>query len=161
MNASPSNADLALRWMEDSSLTSEQITQGQANFSDLWLADRVAMLSWVTKRNSSDFSEFISLSTLDSSKPDTLFYDKDSDTTIRLGELQADNEERIQYLFGSDKTTQADVLTGGNKNDHLYGMSGNDTLIGNKGGDNLEGGVGEDTLDGGGRKRHLIRRQRR
>lgn len=149
MNANPSNADLALRWLEDSSLTPEQISKGQANFSDLWLADRVAMLSWIMNRNLSDFSEILNLSTLDNTKPNSLFYDKDSDTTIRLGELLINDEERVQFIFGSDKTTQADALSGGNKNDHLYGMSGDDTISGNKGADHIEGGAGDDTLAGG------------
>jgi hypothetical protein len=35
----------------------------------------------------------------------------------------------------------ADVITGHNKNDHLYGGAGNDTLSGGLGNNRLDGGV--------------------
>lgn len=44
--------ELAAAWEADNQLTSEQIANGEANFSDMYLNDRAAMLRWIVKRNS-------------------------------------------------------------------------------------------------------------
>jgi Ca2+-binding RTX toxin-like protein len=138
---------MALRydWDADSTLTPAQRADGQAIYSDIYLADRAAMLSWIIKRNAEDFNEIINLTTLDRSKPDTYFYDRDTDTTIRLGNPLTNSDNRTQYLFGSDSATQGDPLIGGNKNDRLYARAGDDYLDGKGGNDYLEGGKGDDT----------------
>lgn len=49
-------------------------------------------------------------------------------------------EESRDFVFGSN--TQADVITGHNKNDYLYGGAGNNTLSGCQDNDWLECGDG-------------------
>jgi Ca2+-binding RTX toxin-like protein len=144
------NPDLATQFKDDKLLTPKQIANGEANFSDLWLADRAAMLSWVVKRNAEDSQDTV----LDSTAPDAIFRDKNGGanlfgsslytTTIRLG--SGGDADRRHFTFGGG---DADSITGGDKNDHLYGMGGADTLSGGKGNDYLEGGADDDTLNGG------------
>ena len=48
------HATIADQWNDDRNLTSEQIRNGEANFSDQYLADRAAMLKWVLQSNLDD-----------------------------------------------------------------------------------------------------------
>jgi RTX calcium-binding nonapeptide repeat (4 copies) len=137
------NADLAGLWNDDRNLTAEQIANGEANFSDLYLADRAAMLSWVNKNNKDDGVEYA----LDTSQAPADFHDLKTSTYVSLASVSTSYSDMKHYIFGSD--TIADPFTGGDKNDHLYGMGGNDTLDGGTGNDYLEGGAGQDSLKGG------------
>jgi|GEM_PF-914767 len=134
--------DLATQFKDDKLLTPEQRANGEANFSDMYLADRAAMLGWLNKRNLNDISENIILN----SSFNQLFEDKVSQTLILTGSAIVADADRRQFRFGSSDT---DTLTGGDKDDHLYGMGGADTLNGGKGNDRLEGGSGTDILNGG------------
>jgi Ca2+-binding RTX toxin-like protein len=116
--------------------------------TDLYLADRAAMLSWIIKRNKEDSTATI----LDSNAPDAIFRDIAGvnlfgtplvTTEIRLG--SGGDADRRHFTFGS---TTGDAISGGNKNDHLYGMGGNDTISGGLGNDYIEGGAGQDILHG-------------
>jgi len=130
------------KWNDDRNLTAEQITNGEANFSDTYLTDRAALLSWINTRNQNDTSDNIILS----SDANQLFADTTSQTLILTGSAIVADADRRQFRFGS---SQDDTLTGGELSDHLYGMGGADTLNGGNGNDYLEGGTGNDTLNGG------------
>jgi hypothetical protein len=123
------NPDISTQFKDDKLLTAEQIANGEANFSDMYLNDRAAMLSWVVKRNTEDAG--LVLSTTGTVQG---FEDKETETLILVGSGETIN--RNQYVFGSSDTN---TLAGGDKNDHLYGMSGDDTLNGGKGDDVLKG----------------------
>jgi len=137
------NTELALKWEQDKTLTPEQIVGGEGNYSDLWLADRAAMLSWQNKLNAVDI-DATAMNPYIANSASQHFKDITSGKEIFINGLV---EESRDFIFGSN--TQADVLTGHNKNDHLYGGAGNDTLSGGQGNDWLEGGLDDDTLDGG------------
>jgi trimeric autotransporter adhesin len=150
-NINPTNADLALKWSEDKTRTSQDIADGNVNYSDMWLADRAAMLSWVNKLNKDDISTdrlHPYENTLPMGLTDTQpqhFQDMLMGVDIYLGP-----EERRQFIFGSNDNDSGDkAITGGTKDDHLYGMGGNDQIDGGKGNDWIEGGTGNDTLKGG------------
>lgn len=137
---------LADKWNDDRNLTSEQIANGEANFSDMYLADRAAMLSWQNKLNAVDreTSNLLPYSELSQSMvittPSQYFQDITSQTELYLG-----GTDRRKFIFGSISN---DVATGGDKADRLYGMGGDDILNGGAGNDWLEGGANNDTLNG-------------
>jgi pimeloyl-ACP methyl ester carboxylesterase len=49
------HASLGYQWDADNALTAEQRANGEASYSDFYLADRAAMLSWQNKLNAEDF----------------------------------------------------------------------------------------------------------
>lgn len=127
------NASIANKWDEDRNLTSQQIADGQANFSDLYLADRAAMLSWLIKANKDDTQNPNGLG--------TVFIDKKSNVSLGSGAIS--NNPTV--IFGSNTS---ESISGGMKNDQLYGDEGNDELFGLDGNDYLEGGIGNDSIFG-------------
>ena len=145
------NPTLTQAWDADALLTPEQRANGDATYSDLWLADRAAMLSWVLPINAQTLAPG---QMADYAFNDTAYYFQDvaSDKNVWIGPsplgLGSDLSKRTvkQSLFGSAK---GDTLTGGLLDDHLYGMAGNDVLKGDAGADWLEGGAGNDILMGG------------
>ena len=124
---------------------------GQGTLTDLWLADRAAMLGWVLKANQADKS-----GTIDNNVRSVLESYTFSDLstgmtlTVRGGWQRAGNAAGatpFAVTFGSDADetisgTDVSIL---GKGDRLYGGSGNDTLNGNGGNDYLEGGQDFDT----------------
>jgi Ca2+-binding RTX toxin-like protein len=140
------NASLSSAWAADKALTTQQILNGEANYSDMYLADRVAMLSWVIKANNEDKTILIG-------QDDWLFTDVQSGTSLPVlkGIFTLPGVPNYRMVsFGQDLgSINADTLTGGNQSDHLYGLSGNDTLNGGKGNDWLEGGADNDSLNAG------------
>jgi len=136
------HASLGYQWDADNALTAEQRANGEASYSDFYLADRAAMLSWQNKLNAEDFvdSGFGYLTAAKSA----YFEDKATGTVIQLNKLAGDKR---YFIFGSD--AESDMINGGDYNDHLYGGGGDDTLDGGNGNDWLEGGAGNDTLRGG------------
>lgn len=155
-NAEANNLLLAIhqalgdKWTADYNLNSEDLQNGKANFSDLWLADRAAMLSWVNLANKEDIQTSADQQVANNGLPNALegatqryyFQDMTSGTEVYLGTSQ----DRQKFIFGS---IAADTIAGSDFNDHLYGMGGNDTLNGGKGKDWLEGGADDDYIDGG------------
>jgi len=137
------NTELALKWEQDNTLTPAQLAGGAANYSDLWLADRAAMLSWQNKLNALDI-DATAMTPYIANTASQHFKDIASGKEIFINGLVVESQD---FIFGSG--TQADVITGHNKNDHLYGLDGNDTLSGGLGNDWLEGGLDDDRLDGG------------
>ncbi len=141
-NLNPVTSNLALQWVEDNTLTAEQRASGEGNYSDLYLADRAALLSWIDKRNKENNTSII----LDHDAPKSVFIDYGSDMLIRLGGyLFTDEEERPHYIFGDDA---GNSMSGYDNADHIYGEGGDDWLSGHKGNDWLEGGSGNDELHG-------------
>ncbi|HSI22053.1 MAG TPA: putative Ig domain-containing protein [Methylophilaceae bacterium] len=133
------HATLAEQWNADNALTSEERARGEANYSDLWLKDRVAMLSWIIKRNMADTVNG------DASEPSAVFIDNATNTTINVGAGRAVELTKARYIFGDN---DVEILTGAEKADHLYGQGGADELYGQDGNDYLEGGADADTLYG-------------
>ncbi|MBZ0093462.1 MAG: hypothetical protein K8F27_14730, partial [Sulfuricellaceae bacterium] len=118
---------------------------GTGNLSDLYLADRAALLSWKDYFNKDDKTPV----KIDYKGEQYAFKDDASGYTVLLG-----NDSNIQSVpvsalrqvhFG---TGADDTLAGGDKIDHLYGGSGNDILAGGAANDALEGQLGNDTLKG-------------
>jgi trimeric autotransporter adhesin len=125
---------IADKWNDDRNLTTEQIANGEANFSDTYLADRAAMLGWVLKSNLDDTSG--------RAEGLTAIY-VDAESGINLSPIIVSNTAK--FVFGDN---DADSISGSNKNDHLYGGGGNDTINAGEGNDYLEGGADNDTLNG-------------
>jgi len=132
--------------MADRALTPEQRKQGQANFSDEYLADRAAFLTWKNKLALLD-KEAAAAPYTDA--PDAWFRDFASNLTIHLGATTTDSTAKPRYLFGADQTSGVEMLEGGSNADRLYGGGGVDHLYGYGGHDHLEGGAGDDKLYGG------------
>ena len=129
------NTELALKWEQDKTLTPEQLAGGEANYSDLWLADRAAMLSWQNKLNELDIEATAMAPYIDNGVSQH-FKDIATDKEIFINGLV---EEAQDFIFGSN--THTDVITGHNNNDHLYGGAGNDILSSGQGNNRLDGGV--------------------
>jgi VCBS repeat-containing protein len=121
-------------------------------FSDLYLQDRAAMLTWKMQFDSGakDADDLLpgDKSYSDdwdtwSIKDDWKFTDVGRGITLKIDGVGGDTHN---IVFGS---SIADAITGDSKSDHLYGMAGNDTISGGAGDDHLEGGTGNDILQGG------------
>ena len=145
------NPVLAQAWDADALLTPDQRANGDATYSDLRLADRAAMLSWVLQINTQDVAPG-QMADYAFNATDYYFQDVSSSKEVWIGPSPLGLGSELakqgvkQSLFGSDK---GDILVGGFFSDHLYGMTGDDALQGNAGDDWLEGGVGSDRLFGG------------
>lgn len=135
------NLQLKYQWEADISLNPEQLLNGEATYSDAWIADRLAMLGWVNKRNNEDANVN---KIFDGS--DSLYWDEATQTEIQIGSFFVGALDRRQFRFGDGNSN---FIEGGNKNDRLYGMADNDTIVGGSGDDALDGGAGQDTLNGG------------
>ena len=140
------HADLYARWQADRDLTPEQRKQGQANFSDYYLTDRAAFLTWKNKLALLDKDAAGAPYT---AAPDAWFRDETSGLTIHLGATGTSSTAKPRYIFGLDRADVSDNLQGGSKSDRLYGGAGDDFLYGNEESDYLEGDAGIDVLDGG------------
>ena len=138
-----SRAGLYAQWQHDSQLSDEAREDGNAYFSDEYLTDRAAMLSWVAKGGGQGGGVL--------SGPAQLFRDVATGTEIRMGIVSDAN--RRQFLFGAEGN---DTFSGGGKSDRLYGGGGADKIDGRGGNDHLEGNAGNDTLDGGDGKDVLL-----
>lgn len=129
---------------------------GEGTMTELYLADRAAMLAWMNQINTQDIqgqteadgAQAFSLSTTTGTP--YLFQDTGSNTRIHIGNNStydpvtqtATVTPSRRIYFGGDA---ADSLTGASSHDHLYGMGGDDTLTGGGGNDYMEGGQGDDT----------------
>ena len=138
------HGDIAFQWESDRLLTPDQIANGEATFSDTWIADRIDMLAWQYELNVRDIQ-----TSSDNPAPSPIFngrhfYDFETSTGFFTGS-QSENTQQI--IFGNE--TDNGAIAGLAGDDHLYGGAGNDTLSGNNGNDYLEGNEDNDTLDGG------------
>jgi Ca2+-binding RTX toxin-like protein len=135
------NEPLAQAWEADAQLSTAQRSAGAGHYTDLWLADRASMLSWILKGNTADKTELKSLAVGDEAWS---FRDVDSTDSILIlpEKLLSGTAPRHYVAFGG---AGADALSGAELADHLYGGAGDDTLIGFSSSDHLEGGAGNDT----------------
>jgi hypothetical protein len=140
-------------WQADQTLIPTQLAQGQGNYTETYLQDRIQMLGYLSKfnltngqRNIDPAIPTISRSYQDVDKDISLIVDRTSNTTPT-------NLLRPQIIFG---TTDNDILWGGDEADHLFGGAGSDRLDGGKGDDYLEGNAGSDILTGGEGKDTLL-----
>ncbi|MEW6292453.1 MAG: calcium-binding protein [Pseudomonadota bacterium] len=137
------HGDLYGEWQADRALTPEQRKNGEANYSDDYLADRAALLAWKLKYGLADGRPEEAKQV----KAPWRFEDKATGAQYELTPGGAAYTRFNQVVFGKDdagETLSGDILT-----DRLYGGGGDDTLKGERGSDHLEGGVGNDTLVGG------------
>lgn len=132
--------DVGTAWQADKERSAAERLAGSDNFSDEYLVDRTAFLSWIIKRNQTDIADDAITG------PEAYFNDLASNTTIRVGAAGVPDQDKRQFLFGDNKNN---TLQGGSKNDRLYGGTGNDSLIGGHCQDYIEGNVGIDLLFGG------------
>lgn len=132
-------------WIADKN--AEAAGQSAQTFSEKYLADRAAMLDWLSVRNTKNVSGVITggASGRPISQPAN-YLDATSKTELTVGSTDQASQ-RAQYIFGTDD--MADVIEGYGLADHLYGGAGNDVLSGQGGADWLEGQLGNDSLLGG------------
>jgi|GEM_PF-1343128 len=131
-------------WNADSKLSAEDRNNGKANFSDIWYADRAAMLAAQIARNTDDKEND---TTTNFGSQDIYYSDAFVGGAPLISKAQTSGGTGIQFIkFGDDKALP---LGGGFYDDRIYGGLGADKLKGNEGNDYLEGGKGEDKLDGG------------
>jgi Ca2+-binding RTX toxin-like protein len=140
------HADLYTQWQADKLLTPEQRKQGQANFTDEYLTDRAAFLTW---KNRLALEDATAAGTPYTNAPDAWFRDYASGLVIHLGATGTDSTAKPRYLFGADQASGVEMLEGGSNADRIYGGAGEDRLYGNAGRDYLEGNAGDDELYGG------------
>ncbi|QAU34865.1 calcium-binding protein [Janthinobacterium sp. 17J80-10] len=133
--------DLYQKWDDDKALSELDRAKGKVHFTDEYLTDRAAMLSWIVKRNHVN----ITSNTMDGPN-NYLFRDMASNTEITVSSSLMNASDKRYVLFGDKENN---TLNGDSKNDRLYGGDGNDTLNGKDGNDHLEGNGGNDTIDGG------------
>jgi Ca2+-binding RTX toxin-like protein len=140
-------------WKADQDLTPDQRTRNEGNYTNLYLADRAAMLTWVIKAQTEN-TAFDDKNLKSSASAGQLqnaiwdFVDKESGETVFVtpSDLFAINPDRRRVVFGG---SEGDSLNGYDKDDHLYGGAGNDQIDGAAGADYLEGNADADILTGG------------
>ena len=141
------------QWLADKNLRRDGGDISKLNFSDEWIADRAALLNWRSKINTENIegvqaggntSIALASNAIDES---TTYYDIQTKTLITVAKPLSPLLDVKRITFGD---AQANDISGGGKNDHLYGGAGNDTITAGKGNDHIEGGTGDDILlDGG------------
>ena len=141
MDAHP---EVIYRWQLDWLLTPEQAANGEAYYSDTWIADRIDMLAWQNEINGQDIQTSPGDPALSPLFVGRNFYDFETSTGFYTG---PQNETTKQIIFGDDSDNGA--IAGLAGDDHLYGGGGDDVLTANNGNDYLEGNEGIDILDGG------------
>ena len=135
---------LADKWNDDRNLSPEQIANGEANFSDLYLADRAFLLKALVEANQKDSDTYVAGVNADNAD----YTDSEKNITVHVVKnilVTPGSVPTIKVIFGD---IENNTLTGAEESDHLYGLGGSDTLNGGKGNDYLEGGTGNDTLNG-------------
>ncbi len=133
----------------DKALTPAERDAGKANYTDQWLKDRSAFLTWMLKANSADTLRLNGTNYGYFDSRNWEFTDLTKNQTITVSGLHdpIDTPNSNKVIFGSDGNDGA--ITGGTETDYLYGGGGNDVLNGDKGDDYIEGNADDDTLSGG------------
>ncbi|TMQ75131.1 calcium-binding protein [Candidatus Accumulibacter phosphatis] len=146
-------SDLYSDWAADRAALAHGADPFSLRISDAWLRDRADFrqrLLWFNANNKNPEQV-----TFNPEKDNhryqtdsTYFEDSFSATKIAQGFPSDSPLTSVRrYTFGDG---EANMLSGGEVDDHLYGGTGNDTLNGKHGADYLEGNADNDTLDGGG-----------
>jgi Ca2+-binding RTX toxin-like protein len=135
------NTELALKWEQDKTLTRAQIAGGEANYSDMWLADRAHLLAQIIHRNTADSILVVGGGSNESYQDlatGQVFW------TAEIGFYPGPGlpPDSKHIIFGDDNANLN--IMGGTKNDHLYGGGGDDLMTGGTGNDYLEGGADSD-----------------
>ena len=121
-------------------------------FTDLYLQDRAAMLTWKMQFDSGgkDADDLLPGDKSYASDWDTWSIDDDwkfTDVSRNITlTIDGNGADMHRIVFGSDA---GDTINGDSKADHLYGRGGDDILCGGDGDDHLEGNDGRDSLYGG------------
>ncbi|MFZ3086872.1 MAG: putative Ig domain-containing protein [Methylotenera sp.] len=159
------------QWNDDGALAPEQIANGEANFSDMYLNDRAAMLSWKLKFDSGakDYNDVLqdyliggggatgAANALANTYRDKL-YSEDWDSTTIQGDwdfidhtITVDGASLKLTIDGVDLTTTTNhqIVFGDKDANTLDGDDISDHLYGMGGADTLNGGKGNDWLEGG------------
>ncbi|MDZ4255315.1 MAG: hypothetical protein U1A72_22320, partial [Sulfuritalea sp.] len=134
-----SRANSYASWLADKS------TATPSTFTDQWLTDRAAMLTWMNQARTKDtaFSpNQLYVDTTQFSGQTWNFQSYDLDQSVLVRASGSVNPDVHHVLFGSDN---GGLMRGGDYSDRLYGMGGDDTINGGKDADYLEGGAGNDT----------------
>ncbi|MFO1412641.1 MAG: calcium-binding protein [Burkholderiales bacterium] len=132
-----------LSWTADMSARLHGDTDRTLDYSDMWYADRAAMLSYDLLRGlrneqvAFDARLNVGIEFADLALGKAL--------TAAGRELTPTTAIHRHTIFASGA---ADAITGGAYADHLYGGDGDDTLSGERGDDYLEGDAGADALAG-------------
>ena len=145
------HTDLYAQWESDK--TARAAGGIDLNFTDAYLADRSAFLTWKNHLALRDRSAAAAPYT---DAPDAWFRDYATSLTIHLGATLTDSTAKPRYLFGADQASGTEMLEGGTNADRIYGGGGADHLYGHGGRDHLEGGAGDDRLYGGDQDDTLI-----
>ena len=143
------HTDLYAQWESDK--TARAAGNIDLNFTDAYLADRSAFLTWKNKLALED-ADASTTAYSKAGATDQWFRDNASNLTLNLGSGAAPADKR-RFIFDGDN---AGTLSGGSQSDRLYGGGGNDVLHGHAGRDWLEGGAGDDRLYGGDQDDTLI-----
>ncbi|MBK9446196.1 MAG: putative Ig domain-containing protein [Betaproteobacteria bacterium] len=134
-------------WQVDKALTPDQRANGEATYSDEYLTDRAAFLTWKLKLATEDFKTTDGAYT--KANVDAFFSDIGSNLQINLGSNWTNPADKPRYIFGADQSRGTEAVSGGSKSDRMYGGGGDDVLYGHDGHDHLEGNAGSDILTGG------------
>ena len=145
------HTDLYAQWQSDKAKRAAGSID--LTYSDEYLADRAAFLTWKNYLALRDRSAAAAPYT---DAPDAWFRDYASGLAIHLGATLTDSTAKPRYLFGADQASGVEMLEGGTNADRLYGGGGVDHLYGHGGRDRLEGGAGDDRLYGGDQDDTLI-----
>ena len=141
---------LGADWAHDKALSADDRAAGKAIFSDKYLADRAAMLSFKLYYDSKDkaYDQLYASAGqggIDNPAVSAIFYDATKNITIDTSGTGNEANDRLFYFGKAD----GDDTMGGANSDRIYGMAGDDILKGEGGNDWLEGGAGDDQLRGG------------
>ena len=135
------HADLYNQWQVDQ--TKRAAGTVDLTFTNEYLADRAAFLTWKNKLATEDFDGTTGAY---SKAPDAYFKDLGSNLLINLGS-GGSLTDKPRDIFGADQASGAtENLAGGSKADRLYGGGGMDILNGDAGDDYLEGNSGDTNI---------------
>ncbi|MBL0209281.1 MAG: hypothetical protein IPP84_15505 [Propionivibrio sp.] len=136
-------------WNDDKALTPAQRAAGQANYTDVYLADRAAMLTWQVKGNQENAPSPGQIMTLQDTRSGVTdrwdFTDAANGKTIVVSQATLFPWATHKVYFGD---AESNTYYGGDY-DVLFGGAGMDRLDGGAGADYIEGNAGSDILTGG------------
>ena len=145
-------------WQADQALTLAQRTPERLHYTDQYLADRTAYLTWMRTGNLANLPEIAGKTIIDGRQygyqgvRNWEFTNLDVQPSLTRtyfvqGSIIGGTSKVLFGTLGAE--TGPAALTGALGDDHLYGLLGNDSLDGGKGADWLEGNQGNDSLTGG------------
>ena len=94
---------LYAQWQADRSLTPEQHAAGLADYSDEYLADRAAFLTWKNKMALLDKAAAAPFT----ETPDAWFRNYVTNRTLHLGATLTDAANKPRHVFGADQADKS------------------------------------------------------